>query len=342
MPPRSRRRLSLSRRRPRRSFAKARRFSLRRSRRPLFNRRRGVRTTLSGRYAARGQLPGQPVRRVVGRPINRRGLTKLRARVLKAISPTHNLLVTEWAVSVRSNNFSRFVAPGHALLHNEDRVSILATLGGLPNETMRYDISSMSSTVQLSNDTTQPTFVRAYLCKARRDIPNNQSLGEAFNVNVNQNNGYLHQGWLNAPATPADYGQDPAVTLFSNPKFVAYWSIKSVTMHQLAPGEQKEFSISVNKPRRITAELVSDYTYLRGTEFFIFQHWGSVGVQSGEDGGVGLTNSRLDFVVKKNYHFQTVEPNQQLNKRINYLTNTALAVVNVDTAAIQSQAIIPQ
>jgi len=360
MPLRSRRRLSLSRRRPRRASSQTRRVTRRRrSRRSVSQSGRGVRGTLSGSYAMRGNLPGQPVTYRVGpsRPPNLKRQSATRNRILAAIAPVQKYSVTNWGGTLCSSSRGRFFIPGRGLFFATDRFT-MATLStnAQQRDTTRYTVKDATANTIVANMSEQIVHIRCYVCKARRDVPSSATteLGELVDTNdtIGPGGGMLYSGFTDNVSSNINIFEDPATTLFMNPRFTAYFKIQKVLNNQLAPGENKVYTVKVNRPTYVSNELYLSYNYMRGMPLLVFQIWGGIAqeytpaqptsdppIPASQGGQVTTSQIRVDFVHKRHYNYQFVLPAQTKVFYENTLTSdTPLYHVNPDIAEIQPDA----
>lgn len=206
-------------------------------------------------------------------------------------------------------------------------------------------IKDANLTVQVANMCTQIVNFRVYLCRARRDIPATQVLGEVVNSTLPNTSGYLYGGFSDNNISPEPYS--PATTLFQNPYFCSRHKILKVRMFQLAPGENKDLSIAWNRPRTINSEVVAltDFSMMRGAQFFVIQHWGALGsIATGQvgEGNVSYTRTEISFTSKRRYNYQQVSPSRTYmfnQNNLPVITGT-LNFVNPDTDAIITEAVV--
>lgn len=330
--------------RRRKASLRRRRFGKAASYRARFP-RRGGRTQVSRRYAARATNDGQPMQIAIGRPQRRtaRRVGRFRNRVVNAITPVHKWGITDWGLATANDGECRYFIASSQLLATGDRRG-MATLSGASvsdEDTTRYIIKDMSLTTQISNASTQSVYVRVYYMSARRDVPTDNTsaaeLGETVNTASNPSIGRLYTGFLDNALPNTQTVTDLSLTLFSNPYICSYFKIKKVETYQMAPGANKEFKINVNKPRYINNEVFADTQYPRGAPLLVFQMWGSVGSVP-VVGNVSTTLARVNFVTKRLYNYQYVSPNRSRVSHSDNLPTQAfgsLSIVNPDTAAIQ-------
>lgn len=307
----------------------------------------------------RGQLPGQPISFKVGplRPPNLKRQSATRAKILAAIAPVNKLAFTNWGGTLVSADRARFFIAGRGLFFATDRTSMAGLAGGsIGRDTARFTVKDASSSTTLANMSEQIVHVRCYYCKARRDVPAlvGTQLGEIVDTNdtIGPSSGMLYSGFSDNITSQINVFEDPAVTLFMNPRFCAYYKIQKVVTSQLAPGENKVYAVAVNKPTYVSNELYQDINYMRGMPILVFQIWGGISQeyipgQPGSDppippssgGAVTMARARVDFVHKRRYNYQYVQPNRAgFNSDNTLSTDTTLYHVNPDIAEIQADA----
>lgn len=305
----------------------------------------------------RGQLPGQPVTYRVGppRPPNLRRHSAVRNKILAAIAPVHKYSITNWGGSLVSADRARFFIPGRGLLFANDRYEMAVRAGSVLNrDTTRFVVKDCVSSTTLANMSEQIVHVRCYVCMSRRDVPSGVTteLGEIVDTNptIGPSSGLLYTGFSDNVASQINIFEDPSTTLFMNPRFCAFYKIKQVTQAQLAPGENKVYSCRINRPTYVSNELFLSVNYMRGTPILVFQIWGGISqeytpaqptadppIPASQGGPVTLARARVDFVHKRHYNFQFVEPNRaSIVFDNNLVTTNPLYHVNPDIAEIQA------
>jgi hypothetical protein len=168
---------------------------------------------------------------------------------------------------------------------------------GASTSTTKFEINSATLTSQISNCSTNSSYLRVYLCAARNDIPYISGLTNTTSI--------LTDGFTESGGNSSDVSQ----TAFQSSAFVQHFKIIKVQDIQFRPGEVRKFTIRRNKARLVNMARTFNSSNTRillmekGSMFFLFQQWGDVINDSITKTNVNLDATKFDFVSYRRYDF---------------------------------------
>lgn len=180
---------------------------------------------------------------------------------------------------------------------------------GAVDPTIKYNIDGVSADYRLNNPNNVAMNVRCYECTPRFDIPY-QYGGSATNVQH-----IIQEGFTDIGDTLAN--TEITSTLFMNMAFTARFKIENVSMHKLAAGENKLFTISqptshvMNMARWIEGPVptAQSLIYLaRGlSKFLVFQYWGEQVHSAANNFVISTAGILCNVITQMKYEYSSVQ-----------------------------------
>lgn len=237
-----------------------------------------------------------------------------------------------------STSFPCLLAPNDLL-----RIANLITSSpSLPN--IKFFIHSARMMHTLINQTSATSYVSAYYCMIRRDLPISNSLLTILTDGFNGNGLTAAGGQAAADVTP-----------FQSSLFCSIAKIYKVQHHKFEPGEERSYMISSNKRRQIdTSRFTAStsgaetfltvpiiYDALRGNRFILFRIRGQIADDSAAHGTVGAIEAKYNIATRVQYKYQWIN---DVTRTLNTLPATGFGtitgvanIVNVLTGAVGAQ-----